>query len=112
MAPLLRHRAPPLALRRVARAVGRGVECAPAPTWPGGPKEGSRRPGASRFPGGQPTAGGRCAALQSAPPPRGALACCGGQPRPGAPRALEVVERVLTVPGQTPGQTLAKQAGL
>ena len=46
MAPLA-ARAPPLTLRRAARAVGRGVECAPAPTWPEGPKEGSRRPRAT-----------------------------------------------------------------
>jgi len=46
--PRLQHRTPPLTLRRAARAVGRGDECAPAPTWPEGPKEGSRRPGAPR----------------------------------------------------------------
>jgi hypothetical protein len=31
-------------VRRAARAVGRGGKCVPAPTWPEGPKEGSRRP--------------------------------------------------------------------
>jgi hypothetical protein len=39
----LQPRTPPLTLRRAARSVGRGVS-APAPTWPEGPKEGSRRP--------------------------------------------------------------------
>src|SRR5215467_3548560 len=42
--PRLQHCAPPLTLRRAARAVGRGGECAPAPTRPEGPKEDSRRP--------------------------------------------------------------------
>jgi hypothetical protein len=37
MAPLA-ARAPPLTLQRVALAVGCGVECAPAPTWPEGAK--------------------------------------------------------------------------
>jgi hypothetical protein len=82
--PLLQHRAPPLTLRRVARAFGCGVECAPAPTWPGEPKEGSRRPARHGPPGDQPATGGRCAAIQSAPPSRGASASNGGQPRPGA----------------------------
>jgi hypothetical protein len=87
--PRLQQRAPPLTLRRAARAIGRGVECASAPTWPGGPKEGSRRPGAPRSPDGQPATGGCRAAPQSAVPSRGASQDRCPAPARRAPRALD-----------------------
>jgi len=72
------------------RAAGTGTKCAPAPTWPEGPKEGSRRPRAT-VPW-WPARHGRT-------PRRSAISAAvtrcsrmyGGQPRPGAERALEYV---------------------
>jgi len=73
-----------------------GVECAPTPTWPGGPKVGRRRPAHHGPPGDGDLATGRaCAVLQSAH-----AACARGasqdrSPAPArprrAPRALETV---------------------
>ena len=82
-----------------ARVVGRGVECVPAPTWPEGPKEGSRRP-ARRVPlGGQPTTGGSSAGPPSAH--RCAALLHGQRPAPArrAPRAFKDVEIVITKSG-------------
>jgi hypothetical protein len=93
----LQHRAPPLTLRRAAHAVGRGRECASAPTWPGGPKEGSRRPGALRsLMASQLRA--EAAPLDSQRRCRAALSH-GRHPAPArrAPRALDVyVKKILT----------------
>jgi hypothetical protein len=92
----LAARAPTLTLWRVARAVGRGAVCASAPTWPEGPKEGSRRP-ARHGPRRPPS----CGRMQRQPAPsayRARRLCTNGGPPPArrASRALEVVERVLT----------------
>ena len=88
-------RSPGVARRRPKqrRPVGRGGECAPAPTWPEGPKEGSRRPACHGSPDGQPAYGQklRHSTVSAAVEPR--FRVNGGQPRPGARSALEVVRR-------------------
>jgi hypothetical protein len=86
---------------------GRGGEYTLAPTWPGGPKEGSRRPARHAVPpGGQPAAGGSCAALRQGLP-RAALSRCGGQLVWRAPRALEDVENFVTGGGLTLSHVIA-----
>jgi hypothetical protein len=85
-----------------------GLSCATAPTWPEGPKEGSRRPGASRSPRGQPV-DGCCADLQSAFAARGTPACTAASLARRAPRALEVVERVLTACGSGNSSRLVRK---
>jgi hypothetical protein len=57
--PRLQSRAPPMTLRRTARAVGRGGECASAPTWPEGAKGRQPAPGAPRSPPWRPASYGR-----------------------------------------------------
>jgi len=94
MAPL--QAAPPMTWRRAARAVGRGVEFASAPTWPGGPKEGSRRPARhGSLAASQLRA--ELAPLHSQRRCRAAL-LHGGRPATArrARRALEAVQKVLT----------------
>jgi hypothetical protein len=82
--PHLRSRAPLLTLRRAARAVGRGGECASAPTWPEGAKGRQPAPGAPRSPpGGQPAMGGCRVPKVSAAVAR-RFRMNGGQPWPGA----------------------------
>jgi len=93
--PRLQPRAALLTLRRSARAADRrGGECAPAPTWPEGPKEGSRRPGASRSPPVASQSWAEAAPLDSRRRRRAALSH-GRRPAPArrAERALEVVCR-------------------
>jgi hypothetical protein len=88
MAPLA-ARAPSLALRRVARAVGRGVECAPAPTWPEGAKGRQPAPQAPPFLTSLQASQLRATAALSTVSAAVARRSCmyGDQPRPGAPRA-------------------------
>src|SRR5262249_6150857 len=95
MAPLA-ARAPPLTLRRAARAVGRGVELRDGADVARRAKGRQPAHGASRPPGGQPAAGGCCAVPASALELRGASACTVASPARRAPRALDDVEKVLT----------------
>lgn len=66
-----------------------GVECAPTPTWPGGPKIGRRRPARHGPPGDDDlVAAGSCAVLWSTDSARSASAHRPPAPARRAPRAL------------------------
>jgi hypothetical protein len=94
---LLAARALPLTLRRVARAVGRGVECAPAPTWPEGAKGRQPAPGAPQSPRTQASCRRLLRRLTVSACGARRFCMCRGQPRPGALRApLMLVKKLLT----------------
>jgi hypothetical protein len=87
---------PPLTLRRVARAVGRGGERALTPTWPEGPKEGSRRPALRGCPWRPASCGRVLRRLAVSGSARGAIPVRWPAPARRAPRALEDVRKALT----------------
>jgi hypothetical protein len=94
-------RAPLLTLWRTAQPDIRGVGCAPAPTWPEGPKEGSRRPACH----GSLMASQLWADAAPHHSQRGRRAAISHDRRPGparrARRALEDVEKVITTSDNT-----------
>lgn len=88
-----------------------GVECAPAPTWPEGPKIGSRRPAHHGPPSnGDLVTDGSCAVLRSARSTRGAYQDRRPAPARRAPRALEDVEKVLTAGGSETAEEAKRPA--
>ena len=80
--PRLQHRTPPLASRRVARAVGPRGECGLAPSGPKGQRKAAGAPARHGPPGGQPATGGLSVAQRSAPPSCGAFAWAAASPGP------------------------------
>jgi hypothetical protein len=79
-----------------------GVECWPAPTWPARAKGRQSAPGSPRLPpGGRPAAGECCAAVESAVDSRGAIPVRRPTTARRAPRALEDVEKVVTIAVRT-----------
>ena len=93
----LAARAPLVTLRRVACAVGRGVGCASAPTWPEGAKGRQPAPRRTTFPWWPARCGPTARRLTLADLLRGAPACRLASSVRRAPRALEVVEKVVTM---------------
>jgi len=75
-------RVPLLTLRRVARSVGRGVERAPAPTWPEGAKGRQPAPGRATFPRRPANSGEAAPSRRQRICLRSAPACTAADPGP------------------------------